>query len=87
MSRRFLMSIVALFLLSVAGIVSAGPKEDFIDQVVKQCSKSTADAEALCTPGRTGTVMRYSLCTEGTFDAGGGCTLKCTSKSGNVVGS
>lgn len=48
-------------LLLVAGPSAyAGPKEDFVAAVKKHCGKSDAEAEAMATPGRSGTVCSRS---------------------------
>lgn len=78
-------TLLASTLLVASSWAWAGPKEDFVDAVTKQCGKSAADAEKLATPGRTGTVVQYSTCASPTVDAGEGCTLKCT-KSGSSIG-
>ena len=76
----------ASLLFASAFTAFAGPKEDFVEQVQKQCGKSASEAEALVTPGRTGSVMKFQTCTQGTVDVGGGCTLKCTDKSSSIGG-
>lgn len=63
----------------------AGMKEDFIDAVVKQCSLSKEKAEELATPGRTGNVVKFTVCSEASIDVGGGCKVTCT-KSGSTIG-
>lgn len=63
----------------------AGMKEDFIDAVVKQCSLSKEKAEELATPGRTGNVVKFTVCSEASIDVGGGCKITCT-KSGSTIG-
>lgn len=65
--------------------VFAGAKEDFIDAVIKQCSKPKEKAEELATPGRTGNIVKFSQCAEATIDLGDGCKITCT-KSGSTIG-
>ncbi len=63
----------------------AGMKEDFIDAVVKQCGLAKEKAEEFATPGRTGNVVKFTVCSEATLDVGGGCKVTCT-KSGSTIG-
>lgn len=64
----------------------AGVKEDFTDAVVKQCKKSLSEAETLATPGRAGNIIKFSVCTSGQLDVGGGCLLTCSDKSSSIGG-
>jgi hypothetical protein len=77
--------IVAGLLFSAAWVQAGDPKEDFVNAVVKQCKKSKDDAEKLVTPGRTGTVVQFQLCSSPTVDVSGDCKLTC-SKGGATIG-
>ena len=77
--------LILLASLLISGTASAGMKEDFVDAVVKQCSLDKTKAEELATPGRTGNVIKYSVCAEASLDLGGGCKVTC-SKSGSTIG-
>ncbi len=63
----------------------AGPKDDFVDAVVKQCGKSQGDAEAMATPGRSGNVIKFKTCSSATIDIDG-CTLQCKDASSSIGG-
>lgn len=75
---------VLFFLLN--SNVYAGPKEDFVAAVKAQCSKSDSEALSLATPGRSGTVFKFKLCTNPKVDVGKGCVISC-SKAGAKIGS
>lgn len=76
-----------LFILGLLGSLSAqaGMKEDFIDAVVKQCALTKEKAEEFATPGRTGNVVKFTVCSEASLDVGSGCKITCT-KSGSTIG-
>lgn len=76
---------VCTAVLFLAAPVMAGPKEDFVSAVKAQCGKSDAEAAGLATPGRTGTVFKFKLCSSPKVDVGGGCTVTC-SKAGATIG-
>lgn len=77
------------FLVVLSQLVSlpafAGAKDDFINEVVKQCGKSKADAEALATGGRQGNVMKWKTCTSASVTVGD-CTLTCSDSSSKIGG-
>ncbi len=81
---RYSLYIFILFQISLLEVF-AGAKDDFIQEVVSQCGKTEAEAKKYVTPGRTGSVVGYKLCKEQEFKVKD-CTLKCKSRSGNVIG-
>ena len=79
---------ISFFVLNSC-ICFAGPKEDFINAVVEDCKVTKEVAESAVTPGRTGTVGSFFMCSTGGIykvEKLGECYLKCRSKSGNVIG-
>lgn len=85
MGRLPYLALVLLVSLTAAPSAFAGAKEDFVDAVVKQCAKAKEKAEELATPGRTGNIVKFSMCTEATVDVGDGCKVTCT-KAGSTIG-
>lgn len=81
----FLKLIFTGMLALVAAGAMAGPKEDFVDGVVKSCGKSKEDAEKMATPGRTGNVVKWQMCKSGTIDIDG-CNLTCVDASSKIGG-
>lgn len=80
MSFKFaLMAVVLTF--SLGSI--AGPKEDFVDSVVKSCGKSKEDAEKMATPGRSGNVVKWQMCQAGSVDIEG-CSVPCSDASSKI---
>lgn len=77
--------LVVLFTSLVAVTVHAGPKEDFIDAVVKHCGKSKDQAESVATGGRDGNVVKYKLCSSASIQIDG-CTLPCADASSKIGG-
>ncbi|MEE2671904.1 MAG: hypothetical protein VYA54_09345 [Bdellovibrionota bacterium] len=75
--------LTVLVLASFSAI--AGPKEDFMAEVKKQCKKDDAAAATLATGGRQGNVMRWKTCTSATVTVGD-CTLTCTDSSSKIGG-
>lgn len=66
--------------------IYAGPKEDFIEAVKTQCSKSEDEAKDLATPGRAGNVIQYKLCSKSPIDIGNNCKLNCTKDNASIGG-
>ena len=81
--RLFL--IISSVYLVVGSAFAGDPKGDFVQAVVSQCKKSADEAAKLATPGRTGTVAQFQLCSSPTVDVGDGCKIACT-KSGSSIG-
>lgn len=77
--------IFTLVLIFAAPLSFAGPKEDFITAVKKFCGKSDADAAAMATPGRSGTVMKWKKCSADSIDING-CKLPCKDASSSIGG-
>ena len=77
MSFKFALTAVVLT-FSLGSI--AGPKEDFVDSVVKSCGKSKEDAEKMATPGRSGNVVKWQTCSAATVEIEG-CNVACPSSS------
>ncbi|EQC46891.1 hypothetical protein [Bacteriovorax sp. Seq25_V] len=76
-----------LVFLSICSLSSlAGIKEDFVEQVKKECGKSEDEASALATPGRAGNVIKYKLCPQNPVVVSEDCKLSCSASAGNVVG-
>lgn len=80
MNRKLLLLVVALGSMSAF----AGAKEDFVAAVAAQCPAVQAKAEELATPGRTGNVVRFSMCAESPMDIGEGCKLTCNKSSATI---
>ncbi len=71
--------------LLVASTAFAGPKDDFIAAVKKYCGKDDATAASWATPGRSGTVMKWKMCTADSIDING-CKLPCKDASSSIGG-
>ncbi len=68
------------------GELYADPKEDLVKAVVDQCKLPKEKAEALATPGRTGTIVQFTLCISSTVDVGEGCKVTCKKQGSNIGG-
>lgn len=68
------------------GDLLADPKEDLVKAVVDQCKLPKEKAEALATPGRTGTIVQFTLCISSTVDVGEGCKVTCKKQGSNIGG-
>ncbi len=68
------------------GELYADPKEDLVKAVVDQCKLPKEKAEALATPGRTGTIVQFTLCISSTIDVGEGCKVTCKKQGSNIGG-
>ncbi len=77
--------LLVLATILFSSVAHAGMKEDFVEAVKKQCSLDQAKSEELATPGRTGNVIKFSVCAETPVDLGNGCKVSCT-KSGSTIG-
>lgn len=79
---------LALFAASwLAGTIAvADPKEDFVKAVVDQCKLPKERAEGLATPGRTGTIVQFTLCISSNIDVGEGCKVTCKKQGSNIGG-
>lgn len=82
--KRKLMLMVASVLFSSLAI--ADPKEDFVKTVVDQCKLPKDKAESLATPGRTGTIVQFTLCISSSIDVGEGCKVTCKKQGSNIGG-
>lgn len=69
-----------------SSLALADPKEDFVKAVVDQCKVAKEKAEALATPGRTGTIVQFTLCVSSTIDVGDGCKVTCKKQGSNIGG-
>ncbi|MDO9183911.1 MAG: hypothetical protein Q7U04_15960 [Bacteriovorax sp.] len=85
MNRLPILALGVLLTLASMPSAFAGAKEDFVDAVVKQCAKAKDKAEELATPGRTGNIVKFSMCAEPSIDLGDGCKVTCV-KSGSTIG-
>jgi hypothetical protein len=65
---------------------AADPKEDLVKAVVDQCKLPRDKAEALATPGRTGTIVQFTLCISPTVEVGEGCKVTCKKQGSNIGG-
>lgn len=72
-------------LLLVGQSAFAGPKEDFIAAVKKHCGKTDAEAEAMATPDRSGSVMQWKTCSAASIEIEG-CKLPCKDASSSIGG-
>jgi hypothetical protein len=79
-----------LLKLTMAGLMAAfafgaiaGPKEDFVKAVSRDCKKSAEDADKMATPGRTGNVVKWQMCKAGTVDIDG-CNVACEDSSSKI---
>ncbi len=77
--------LLALLFLPL-GALRADPKEDLVKAVVDQCKLPKEKAEALATPGRTGTIVQFTLCISSTVDVGEGCKVTCKKQGSNIGG-
>ena len=68
------------------GELLADPKEDFVKAVVDQCKLPKEKADALATPGRTGTIVQFTLCISSSVDVGEGCKVTCKKQGSNIGG-
>lgn len=76
---------VLLLFLGLSCNAYAGAKEDFISAVKGQCGKSDDEAAKLATPGRSGNVVKFKLCSSATVQLDGSCSVTCT-KDGSTIG-
>ncbi len=77
--------LLPLLFLPLGGLY-ADPKEDLVKAVVDQCKLPKEKAEALATPGRTGTIVQFTLCISSTIDVGEGCKVTCKKQGSNIGG-
>ncbi len=82
--KRYLVMVGVSWLLSSAA--AADPKEDLVKAVVDQCKLPKEKAESLATPGRTGTIVQFTLCISSTVDVGEGCKVTCKKQGSNIGG-
>ena len=79
------MCLVSLVLLTSSLIAS--PKDDLVNAIMSQCSKNRADAEALATPGRTGTVVKFQFCHSPVIETDDpNCKVTCSKGSSTIGG-
>ncbi len=71
---------------AVAGVANADPKEDLVKAIVDQCKLPPEKAQSLATPGRTGTVVQFTLCNASPVDVGEGCKVVCKKPGSNIGG-
>lgn len=64
----------------------ADPKEDLVKAIVDQCKLPPEKAQSLATPGRTGTVVQFTLCNASPVDVGEGCKVVCKKQGSNIGG-
>lgn len=82
--RVFVLMVASGFAFSTHAL--ADPKEDLVKAVVDQCKLPKEKAEALATPGRTGTIVQFTLCVSSTVDVGEGCKVTCKKQGSNIGG-
>ena len=80
--KRYIFTL--LWLTSLGSVSKAGPKEDFVAEVEKQCKISKDDASQFANPGREGNVMQFKLCTSDTITVSERCTIKCVKAGGSL---
>ena len=75
--------ILSLLMLDLVAV--AGPREEFIREVVAQCKNvDKKKAEKLATPGRTGTVVQFKLCANAEVELDNGCVVECSKDSSKL---
>ncbi len=62
----------------------AGPKQQFIDAVIKQCKVTEEEAKKEVTPGRAGTVTQFKVCAKKNITLTNGCILTCKKKGAGL---
>jgi hypothetical protein len=72
--------------LSFASTGMADPKEDLVKAIVDQCKLPKEKAESLATPGRTGTVVQFTVCSSSPVEIGEGCKVTCKKSGSNIGG-
>lgn len=82
MKRTFIVLLIGVFVTSVY----AGPKEDFVEAVKAQCSKTEDQAKEIATPGRAGNVIQFKLCSKSPIELEGGCKITCTKDNAAIGG-
>ncbi len=70
----------------IANTASADPKEDLVKAIVEQCKLPQDKAQSLATPGRTGSVVQFALCSSSPVDVGEGCKVVCKKQGSNIGG-
>lgn len=84
MSRMPILAMTILLSLAAMPSAFAGSREDFVKAVKDQCGKSQEEAETLATPGREGTIAKFTMCAEETVVVSDTCKPKCK-KSGSTL--
>ncbi len=82
---RFLRCCV-LGLVVGSSTAHADPKEDLVKAVVDQCKVAPDKAQSMATPGRTGTIVQFTLCVSSPVDVGDGCKVVCKKPGSNIGG-
>jgi hypothetical protein len=76
-----------LFLVAIALApcsLLADPKEELIKAIVEQCKVQQDEASKLATAGRTGTIVKYTLCQKSTVEIKEECTVVCEIKGAKI---
>jgi hypothetical protein len=81
---RFKTSALVVLICTIGVVAQAGPKEDFLSEVERQCKISKEEAIPLATPGREGNVMQFKLCSSDTITVTEKCTIKCVKAGGSL---
>ena len=79
-------SIIIIFLAVFSTASFSGNKSDLVDAIVRDCKLNADSAAKFATPGRTGTIIKFKICTTPEIKLADDCVVSCKSKSGNVVG-
>lgn len=72
--------------VSFATIGKADPKEDLVKAIVDQWGLPKDKADQLATPGPTGTIVQFSICSASSIEIGEGCKVTCKKLGSNIGG-